>query len=231
MKNAIKRKYMTRVALIFVIAVLVCGLVLGNGALIRDALFPNELDFVSPEKSGEQGSSEWKDPDNIDTSYLATLEDGGGIVPTSGAGGHPWPYTDIDTGKFHMILADQDGFVYTRGSNEKQQLGWAPLRLIWANINSLDGTYNSTANYFNYWQPVIALNHIRATSVSAEVTTVLLSVTNTINLPRTLTLIRSTPGANRLTASWATDRQAERPAYLRISPTISASIRPMVNIP
>lgn len=168
MKNAIKRKYMTRVALIFVIAVLVCGLVLGNGALIRDALFPNELDFVSPEKSGEQGSSEWKDPDNIDTSYLATLEDGGGIVPTSGAGGHPWPYTDIDTGKFHMILADQDGFVYTRGSNEKQQLGLgAAAANMGSNINSLDGTYNSTANYFNYWQPVIALNHIRATSVSA----------------------------------------------------------------
>lgn len=74
---------------------------------------------------------------------------------------HYWDILDYDSGKFHILVVDKEGFVYARGSNEYKQLGLEGAH------NSTASNYFSTSNYYTYLQPVMALNHIKVTKVAA----------------------------------------------------------------
>ncbi len=156
------RKNIAKIALTLVFSAIVCTLVLTNGNAIVDWLFNDAPSTVS------ENNTTPTPPTKIDSSgaeYLSTIGDHGGIEDgksTFGAG-YSWEWNDIDSGKFHIIFADKDGFVFTRGSNEHLQLGLAAS-------SSNRGTsvpVTDTSSYYTYFQPVVALNHLHVTKVSA----------------------------------------------------------------
>ncbi|MFA5449640.1 MAG: MBG domain-containing protein, partial [Clostridia bacterium] len=158
MRRSANKKLWAKVAITLIASVFIILIATINGSGIVE-LF----------KSNPSAPSEETVDNSLDTIaeenpplYLASkIDDNGGIAIGGGSAntGYPINTSDISVGKFHTIIADIDGFVYTRGSNEQQQLGLGAGTTNW-NID------NATYHY-NYLQPVVALNDYTITKVAA----------------------------------------------------------------
>lgn len=167
MKHRLRKKLITKVLVAMIIAIVSCAFVMTNVQTLKDMLFEGEDavqdvlgDKVAPSNDDKGGTG----------TPLSSINDQGGIEDgLSGYGpGYSWEFLDAESGKYHIIVADKDGFVFTRGSNEYNQLGLSAGEAnAGSNINTVDTAYNSTANYFTYFQPVTALNHVFVTKVAA----------------------------------------------------------------
>ncbi|MFW5779834.1 MAG: RCC1 domain-containing protein, partial [Bacillota bacterium] len=158
--KTVKRLMIVKVLVCLVFAIVICALLTTSVPEIRKQLFYSPIDN---EQNITPGSEKTTDGDELGQGvYLSSLNDEGGITEGSSTWttGYSWQFKKLDSGKFHMLIVDQDNFVFSRGSNEFHQLGIA------AGTN-VDSSYYSTNNYYTYWQPVVALNHLNVTDVAA----------------------------------------------------------------
>lgn len=158
--KTIKRLLGTKIVICFIFAIVMCALLITSVGQIREFLFAPDNDMsLSPSSSGGNTSPEIE-------ARLTNLASGINPVGGTFSTGQSWPnIKKVDTGKFHALLLDQDGFVYAWGSNEYQQLGLASTAA--SSIHNIDGSYSAQTRYYSYWQPVVALNHLNVTDIAA----------------------------------------------------------------
>lgn len=167
------RKYRKKNALKIFISVtvcaLICGLLFSAANSISDFLYGdnqsvnNQSNNISQDDNHSSNSEDFND-----IVYLTDLDDLGGIKigNNTGSGRYSLALSDYDSGKFHILIVDKDGFVFARGSNEWQQLGLNGGSSYNAVANTVTD-YTKTDRYYTYWQSVVALNHVTVTKVAA----------------------------------------------------------------
>ena len=125
------RKYRQKNALKIFISVtvcaLICGLLFPAANSISDFLYGdnqsvnNQSNNISQDDNHSSNSEDFND-----IVYLTDLDDLGGIKigNNTGSGRYSLALSDYDSGKFHILIVDKDGFVFARGSNESGS-SWA----------------------------------------------------------------------------------------------------------
>lgn len=159
MRKSLNKKFWSRILIAVVISLLTFTLVLSNSAMFKEFFKLEKQNDDSSIPSGKAPATDYISSDP--PLYLAsTIEDNKGVSKgTDGTAGYPLQYNDVDAGKYHMLIADKDGFVFSRGSNYSQQLGLG--------TGTLSHNVTDTSSYFLYPQPVIALNNYHITKVAA----------------------------------------------------------------
>ncbi|MFA5449058.1 MAG: MBG domain-containing protein [Clostridia bacterium] len=162
MRRSANKKLWSKVIIALIVSIVILSVAAANGDTILGFFGfvgyepPPLLSTELPEENKSVGEVEKNPP-----LYLASsLDDNAGISPGSSVGaGYPIDYRSISVGKFHTLISDADGFVYAKGSNEFFQLGLG--------AGTISHNDNDIKHYFNYMQPVVALNNFTITKVAA----------------------------------------------------------------